>query len=64
MMILVRFRDGSFGKIPAPLLGRLLSSREVTHFRRSEGWVRADSPYLRTRSGPPGRANDRRSRLP
>ncbi len=64
MMILVRLRDGSFTKIPAPLLGQLLKTKEVTHFRRSEGWVKADSLDLRARGTALGRAHDRRSRLP
>ena len=62
MMILVRFEDGSFRKVPAALLGKLISSGEVTHFRRSSGWVDAASDSVRTHYSPSYHGQERRRR--
>lgn len=46
-MILVMFKNGRCGKVPPAILGRLLATGEVTHFRRSDGWVEAVRGPLR-----------------
>lgn len=46
-MILVMFSNGRCGKVPPPLLGRLIASGEVTHFWRSDGWVDVKQGPLR-----------------
>ena len=61
-MILVRFEDGSFRKVPAALLGKLINSKEITHFRRSSGWVDATSDSVRAHFSPSYHGQDRRRR--
>ncbi|MDY0269453.1 GSU3473 family protein [Trichloromonas sp.] len=61
-MILVRFEDGSFRRIPADLLGRLISSGEITHFRRSSGWVDAAGDPVRAHYSPAYQGPERRRR--
>ena len=61
-MILVRFEDGSFRKVPVELLGRLISSGEITHFRRSSGWVEAAGDQVRAHFSPCYQGPERRRR--
>jgi hypothetical protein len=62
MMILVRYEDGRFRKVPAALLGKLITSGEVTHFRRSSGWVEATSDAVRTHFSPRYQGPEKRRR--
>ncbi|WP_432823080.1 GSU3473 family protein [Trichloromonas sp.] len=64
MMILVRYADGSFRKVPAALLGKLIKSGEVTHFRRASGWVEATSESVRTHFSPRFNGPEKRRRPP
>ncbi len=64
MMILVRYEDGSFRKVPASLLGKLIKSGEVTHFRRASGWIEATSDAVRTHFSPLYGGSEKRSRTP
>ena len=61
-MILVRFEDGTFRKIPVDLLGKMISSGEITHFRRSSGWVDAAAGEVRSHYSPSYQGPERRRR--
>jgi hypothetical protein len=61
-MILVRFEDGSFRKVPAALLGKLINAGEITHFRRSSGWVEAAGDSVRNHFSPSYQGRERRRR--
>jgi hypothetical protein len=61
-MILVRFEDGTFRKVPVDLLGRMISSGEITHFRRSSGWVHAAEDQVRSHYSPSYQGPERRRR--
>lgn len=61
-MILVRFEDGTFRKVPVDLLGRMISSGEITHFRRSSGWVDAAGDQVRSHFSPSYQGPERRCR--
>jgi hypothetical protein len=64
MMILVRYEDGNVRKVPAPLLGKLIKSGEVTHFRRASGWIEATSDAVRTHVSPRYQGAEKRRRPP
>ncbi len=64
MMILVRCKDGNFRKVPAELLGKLINSGEVTHFRRASGWIEATSDAVRTHFSPRYQGFEKRGRPP
>jgi hypothetical protein len=61
-MILVRFEDGSFRKVPSALLGRLIKLKKITHFRRLSGWVDIARDAVREHCSPGYRGRERRER--
>ncbi len=65
-MILVRWKDGTFKKIPTDLLSRMIESGEITHFRRSDGWVAVGTDAVRKKINPFYHGEERRgwSRYP
>jgi hypothetical protein len=60
MMVLVRYHNGAFARIPAGLLDNLIRSGEVSHFRRSGGWVAVDRDPVRKRITPLFRGREQR----
>jgi len=66
-MILVMYADGRCAKVPAPLLGRLIQRGEISHFRRSNGWVQVCKGPLRRNFTPlylgPEKRSDWRTHL-
>ncbi|BCR03883.1 hypothetical protein DESUT3_09520 [Desulfuromonas versatilis] len=59
-MILVRLKDGTFKKVPTDLLTRMIESEEITHFRRTDGWVAVGSDAVRKRRSPFYHGEERR----
>jgi len=55
MRIPVQYFDGQFDFVEPDRLDRLITSRMITGFRRSDGWVRVPQGPLRGRSN--GRKN-------
>lgn len=60
-MILVMFNNGRCGKVPPPILGRLIASGEVTHFWRTDGWVEVSRGPLRKTVRPLYSGREKRS---
>ena len=47
MMLRVVYTDGRFDLVNDFMLSLLIQSRKVTKFKRSSGWVDADSQHVR-----------------
>jgi hypothetical protein len=60
-MILVMYKNGRNAKVPAPLLDKLIRQGEITHFRRSDGWVQVCQDPLRRNFSPLYRGPEKRS---
>ena len=50
MLLHVVYTDGTFDLVKGPMLTSLIESSGVSKFKRSNGWVDINSPYVR-RSG-------------
>ena len=48
----VVYRNGSRGKVSPQLLNRLIESKGIERFERSDGWVQVDLGPLRGDGGP------------
>jgi hypothetical protein len=51
IQIQVRYKNGVEGLIDSPSLENLIESREISHFRRSNGWVSVEHAKTRRMSG-------------
>ena len=47
MLIKVMYNNGTYGMVKPYLLDKLLADREVTKFKRSDGWVFAGHDSIR-----------------
>ncbi len=47
MRVEVMYPDGRRGSVEVIQLNRFISNREISRFKRAEGWVSIDSPRLR-----------------
>ena len=47
VQIQVRYKDGTDGLVDSPVLEEMIVSGEISHFRRSQGWVNAASAETR-----------------
>ena len=52
MMILIRYHNGEFARVPTNQLENLIRDGQISHFRRSGGWVAVAHDPLRKRVAP------------
>jgi hypothetical protein len=53
MLLRVVHKDGRYDFVSVSGLALLIENREITKFKRSDGWIHINSPYVRKTNSPP-----------